>query len=381
MIDFGLTPEQEMLRASLREFIRRECPKDYIRELDEEGLFPLELMKKMVKLGWANLALPVEYGGADGTLMDIVIATEELARGGMVLAFSCGANWGFPAQAIIHFSNKKQKDFYFPLMAKGEMLFAFALTEPNAGSDALAIKTIAVAEGDYFILNGNKIFTSMAHIAHRIIVVAKTDKDAPPHKAITMFIVDPKSSGVEIRKLKTLGRHAEGVCEVFFENVRVPKQEILGELNRGWSCVLQIINRERVSAGALYLGGAQAVIDEAVQYAKEREQFGRPIGKFQAIQHMLADMGTRVQAARLLIYNSAWKFDQGLPVAMESAMAKLSAAEAYVDLSTKGMQIMGGYGYMMEYPMQRHFRDSRPATIAGGTSEILRNRIAAELGL
>ncbi|MDY6861771.1 MAG: acyl-CoA dehydrogenase family protein [Thermodesulfobacteriota bacterium] len=381
MIDFALTDEQKMLKESISSFFKKECPNGYIREKDEKEEFPHEIYNKIAEMGLLGLAFPEEYGGSNGTIIDIIIALEEIARGMYAVVFPVASNMVFAGDALVHFGSVEQKRYYLPKMAKGEILFAFALTEPNAGSDAVAVQTTAVPDGNHYIINGNKIFSSFAHVANQILVLTRTDKTVKPHKGLSMFIVDPENSGVEINRLKVIGRRAEGLAEIFFEDVRIPKENLVGGLNEAWRNMGKTFERERAIAGAPYVGGAQKVVDEAVEYAKSREQFGQPISRFQAISHLIADMQTEVDAARLLVYYGAWRVLQNLSAAREVCEAKLKAAETFAKVANDGMQILGGYGYTLEYDMQRHWRDARIGTVAGGSSQIQREVIARTLGL
>ncbi|MDP2727260.1 MAG: acyl-CoA dehydrogenase family protein, partial [Dehalococcoidia bacterium] len=287
----------------------------------------------------------------------------------------------FAQGSILSYGSEEQKRAYIPRVIKGDMLFAFGLTEPNAGSDAASLTTAATKDGDDYVINGSKMFITRAHVADYIITVTRTATDVAKHKGLTIFLVDPKSQGVTVNPLKKLGHKAVHSCAVFFDNVRVPQQMMLGGLNQGWWNMLKHLNVERVTMAAGCLGNAQGALDLALDYAKKREQFGHPIGSFGVIQHYLADMATQVEVSRALVYRAAWMAGEGLPCSKECSMAKFLASEIATEVANKGMQIMGGYGYVMDYDMQRFYREAKLAEVTGGTNEMQRYIIARELGL
>ncbi|RJP58679.1 MAG: acyl-CoA dehydrogenase [Deltaproteobacteria bacterium] len=379
-MDFKFTEEQEILKKSVRNFMDKECPREYVRELDEKEEFPFELYKKMAKLGWYGLPFPEEYGGSGCGPLDFIMVGEELCR----FSYEIGAGYGVPifnALTLLHHGSEEQKNRYIPKVVNGEMMWSIALTEPNAGSDVASLVTSAVPEGDEFVVNGQKVFITGADVANIMTMAVRTDKDLPRHKGISMLLVDPKSPGIDIRIIKTLGRKIIHATELFLEDVRVPKGNLIGELNGGWDVLMSGLELERLFACAGYVGNAQTVVDDALDHAKQRVQFGRPIGTFQAIGHMLADMQTEVDAARLLTYRAAWMVEQGIPCIREVSMAKLFGSESLARLTNQGMQIMGGYGYSMEYDMQRYFRDARIITVSAGSSQMQRTIIAKQMGL
>jgi alkylation response protein AidB-like acyl-CoA dehydrogenase len=379
-MDFKFTEEQEILRKSVRDFMDKECPREYIRELDEKEEFPSGLYKKMAELGWFGLPFSEEYGGSNCGAVDFIIIGEELCR----LSYEIGAGYGMPifnALTLVHHGTEEQKKKYIPRVINGEIMWSICLTEPNAGSDVASLVTSAVPKGDEFIVNGQKVFITGADVADIMTIALRTDKDLPRHKGISMFLLDPKSPGISIRVIKTLGRRIIHPTEIFFDDVKVPKENLIGELNGGWNVLMAGLELERLFACAGYIGNAQTVVDDALEHAKQRVQFGRPIGTFQAIGHMLADMQTQVDAARLLTYRAAWMIDQGVPCMREVSMAKLYGSEALAKLTNQGMQIMGGYGYSMEYDMQRYFRDARIVTVSAGSSQMQRTIIARTMGL
>ena len=380
-MDFVFNEEQKMLKQSVTNFMEKECPPEYVRKLDDDELYPYELYKKMSQLGWFGLPFTEEYGGSGLGAMDLAIVGEEMARfsfeiaAGFAISIFCGLN-------ILEYGTEEQKKNYIPKMINNDIRLSIAITEPNAGSDAASLATSAVLDGDSWVINGQKTFQTAADADNNIIsLYVRTDKNVAKHKGISLILVPKDIPGIEIRRIKTLGRKMLHTCEIFFEDVRVPKENLVGELNGGWKILLSGLELERLFICSTYVGAAQSAVDLATKHAKEREQFGRPIGSFQAIGHMLADMQTDVDAARLLVYRAAWMLGQGISCMKEVSMAKLFGSETYARISNQGMQIMGGYGYSMEYDMQRHFRDSRVLTVSAGSSQMQRTVIARSMGL
>ena len=326
------------------------------------------------------MLFPREYGGAQGSATDVAIVLEQICRHWMTLGLIYHTAAIFPL-GIHYFGTEEQKRNHLPPIADGRMRFAFSLTEPNAGSDAASVSTLARRDGDEFVINGAKVFTSGADVADRIALVTRTETTGPRHRGLSVFLLDPRTPGVDIRRIPKVGLKGLSTCQVFLDNVRVPASTLLGKLNDGWTVVLRTLHMERLSIGARCTGGCQAVVDAAVRYASERQQFGQAIGKFQAIQHLVADMEILTEAARMLTYRLAWMIDSGLDCAREASVVKVFASEAYSKIAAMGMQVLGGYGYTMEYEMQRHYRDAKIYEIGGGTSQIQRNVIAKSLGL
>lgn len=378
-MDFGVTEDQKLLKETVRNFLRKECPVEYVRQCDEAERYPQELFNRMASLGWLGIPIPEAYGGTGGSVMDLVLFLEELAY-----AFEAAANIYYTtiviaADALTHFGTEAQKRALLPSLAHGDIRFAFSLSEPDSGSDAASLKTRARLDGDTWVVNGQKMFCSCAQGARYILLMARTDTDAPKHDGITMFLLDPKTPGVELRRLKKLGLKPMDINEIFLKDVRIPRDHVIGEVNRGWRNVLKTLDFERCCLSAVNVGAAQAAVDLAVRYAKERTQFGQPIASFQLTKAKLADMQMEVDAARLLLHRSAWMVDQHIPNPRESAMANLYSSETYVRTALNGMRVFAGWGYLMEYDMQRHFRDSKLSEIGGGTSEILRLVVAREM--
>jgi acyl-CoA dehydrogenase len=381
-MNLGLTPEQEMLRRVAREFARRELTPEYLRDLDATGRAPHELLPKMAALGFTGLPIPTEYGGSGGSTVDVTVLLEELGRTSLSIASLLNRAIGFGTETILKFGTEEQKRFFLPRVCAGEMIFAFSLTEPNAGSDAASIQTRAVAAGDAFVIEGAKIFTTGAGECPYLVVATRTDPAAPKHKGISLFLVDATTPGITCRKIEKLGmRGAGGLYEVHYDGVRVPRAALLGSLNGGWAAVTATLERVRLAQAAYCVGCGQQVVDDAVRYAQQRQQFGQPIGKFQAISHMLADLQVETDAARLLLYRAAWLVDEKVPCVKEASMANLYATEALVRVTSDAMRVYGGYGFTLEFDIQRHFRDARLFVIGDGSSQIQRNLIARMMGL
>jgi alkylation response protein AidB-like acyl-CoA dehydrogenase len=380
-VDFSLTDEQTLLRDSVRKLMDRVATQDYVRRLDREQAYPYELYDAWVKAGLLRLPYPEQYEGLGGSVIDMVIIAEELSRTSadfyMTFAGStfCGLN-------ILRKASEQQKAHWLPKLMSGDIRMCISMSEPDAGSDVGAMRTTAKRDGDHWVINGQKLWSSGAGAKGCVInVYVKTDTKVHYRQGMSLFLVDNDTPGVELRKLDMLGRRCTGTYEIFFNDVRVPADRLIGGEHRGWDCLMSGLQVERVCSAAGNCGAAQAVVDIAVAYAKERKQFGRPIGTFQAIAHMLADMATEVEAARTLMWRAAWMVATGQDALREISMAKLMSSETYAKVANMGMQILGGYGYTMEFDMQRHFRDSRASTIAAGTSQIQRNLIAGLMGL
>lgn len=378
-MDFEISDQQRLMRDNLRTFLTKECPIEYVRSCDEEERFPIELYEKLAAEGWLGLPIPEEYGGMGGSCTDLAVFLEEFA-----MHFEAGANIFYTTiviatDALTHFGSEAQKRELLPRLAKGEIRFAFSLSEPNSGSDAASLRTRAILEGDEWVINGQKMFCSCAQEADYILLMARSDAEAPKHKGITMFLLDTRTPGVEIRKLKKLGLKPMDLNEIFLTDVRLPKDALIGTVNAGWTNVLKTLDYERCCLSAVNVGAAQACLNAALAYTGQREQFGQKVNSFQLSRAKLADMDMEIEAARLLLYRSANLVDRGIPNNKQSAQANLYSSETYVRAALNGMRLMGGWGYLMEYDMQRHFRDSKLAEIGGGTSEILRIIISREL--
>lgn len=380
-MDFSFTEEQNLLRDSVRKLMARVATPDYVARLDRERAYPHELFAAWAEAGLLGLPFPEELGGAGGSVLDFALVSEEIGRtsADLVMAYAGGLFCGL---TVARKGSPEQKRKWIPRLIDGSIKFSIGISEPDAGSDVGAIRTSARKEGNEWVLNGRKVWQSGAGAKNNVICLyARTDMDAHYRQGMSLFLIENDRPGISMRKLDMLGRYCMGTYEVTLDNVRVPEEQIIGGANKGWDCLLSGLLTERITIAACDVGSAQGVVDLALDYAKERKQFGRPIGNFQSIAHMLADMQTEVEAARSLTYRAAWMIDAGKNAMNEINMAKLFASEVYVKAANLGMQIYGGNGYSMEYPMQRHYRDSRIATVVGGTSQIMRNLIAGGMGL
>lgn len=383
-MDFEFTEEQKMLQQTLEKFFEKECPKEKIREFDEMDIFPTEIYEKLARLGITGLTIPVEYGGTGRDVVGTMMVVEEISRWYPALAriyVMCALYGG---ENINNFGTPGQKNKYLPRLAKGELLFSYASTEPNAGSDLGAVESTASLRENVYIINGTKSLITGADYSDYLLTLVRTDKHLPDKEGFTMFILNSRAKGISVHPLKKLGYKCSSLCEVKLRNVEVLEDEILGgrqAFNGGWSQLLQNLDIEHIQIAASGLGIARAVFEDAFKYARMREQFGQPIGKFQAIRHILSEITTQIQAAKILTYHAACLVDKKKPYTMEASMAKLLASEMAKRVAMMGRRILGGYGYMMEYDMQRYVRDALALLSAGQTNQIQKNLIANQLGL
>lgn len=377
-MDFSLTKQEELFLQMIREFAQKEV-KPLAAEVDEEERFPTETVEKMKKLGILGIPVPVEYGGAGGTNQMYSMCVEELSRVCGTTGVIVSAHTSLCVAPILENGTPEQKQKYLPKLASGEWLGAFGLTEPNAGTDAAGQQTIAIEDGDDYIINGTKIFITNAEYADIYIIFAMTDKSKGT-KGITAFILEKGTPGFTIgKKEKKLGIRGSATCELIFENVRLPKTAVLGKIGGGFGVAMKTLDGGRIGIAAQALGLAQGAIDETVKYTKERKQFKRAISQFQNTQFQLADMENRIVASRLLVRIAAWKKDMKIPYSVDAAHAKLFAAETSMWVTTKAVQYHGGYGYTREYPVERMMRDAKITEIYEGTSEVQRMVIAGNL--
>jgi len=370
-VDFRLTEEQKMIRDMVREFAREEiAPVAAI--YDESGEFPMDIVRKMAELNLLGLVIPEQYGGAGTDTVSYALAIEEVSRYDASMGLTIAAHNSLCTYHMFMAGNEEQRKKYVVPLARGEMLGAWALTEPNSGSDAASLSTTAVRDGNEWVLNGQKMFITHASVAGVTVVMANTDKDKGTH-GVSAFIVEAGTPGFKPVKLtKKMGMRASDTSEIYLEDCRIPAENLLGKEGEGFIDTMKILDGGRISIAAFALGIARGAYEESVKYAREREQFNKPIGQFQAVQWMLADMATSIEAARLLTLRaSCWK-DQGRTVNKESAMAKLFAGETATTACRMGVQIHGGYGMMKEYPVERYYRDVKLGEIGEGTSEIQR---------
>jgi acyl-CoA dehydrogenase len=380
-MDFSFTSDQESLRSHIKELLDAVCPPEYAGRCDNDAQPPREAYDAIAKHGWFGLSLPVEYGGMGGSAIDLAIMLEEAGRHFEELAIWIFRTLTYGGYAVMQHGTPEQKAALLPKVLRGEICFCFGLTEPQSGSDAAALTTRATPTDGGYLINGQKVFTSGMDISDYCLLVTRTTPGGKKQQGITNFLVDTKLPGIEIRKIRTLGQRAIGTTQVFYNDVKVPASAMLGERDRGWEAVDAYLWYERLCLSAARTGAASAAFDYALDYAKTRKQFGQPIGQFQAISHKLADMKVMLDVSRTLVYRFAWLMSEGKATRQDAAVLKLYTGETYKTVSDLGLQILGGYGYCMEYPMQRFFRDSRVAVIGGGTSEIQRNIIARGLGL
>jgi butyryl-CoA dehydrogenase len=379
-LDFNLTEEQRLFQKIIREFCIKEL-KPIAEKIDKEEYFPKDFYKKMGKMGLMGMTIPQKYGGAGIDKVSYMIALEEISR-------YCGST-GLTVEAhntlgigyLYERGTEEQRQKYLPKYTTGEMIVALAITEPNAGSDVASLQTTAVKNGTEWVLNGTKQFVTSGNIAGITIVMAKTDKSKGV-KGISAFIVEKDTPGLKVGQLEDkLGLRGSRTAELIFEDCRVPNDNMLGEKDKGFMGVMNTLDRGRTAVGAMSVGIARGAFEDSYEYAKQREQFGKPIGKFQAIQWMIVDMATQIEAARLLVHRAAFLEDQGMSFTKEASMAKLFASEIAMNAARNAIQIFGGYGYIKEYPVERYFRDVKLCQIGEGTSEVQRIVISKQLGL
>src|SRR5438105_11595349 len=377
-MDFEYTAEQVQLRRAVREFAEAEIL-PHVMEWDEAQTFPSEVVKKLAQLGYLGAIFPEEYGGAGLGYIEYSIIIEELSRVDGSVGIILAAHTSLCSNHIYKSGTEEQKQRYLPKLVTGEWLGCWSLTEPEAGSDAAGTRTTAVRQGDCWVLNGSKTFTTNAHYADVCVAMAVTDRGAAQHR-ISAFIIENGTPGFRTgKKENKLGLRASATGEVIFDNSRLPTSQLLGKRGEGFVDSLKTLDGGRISIAALAIGMAQGAYDAALKYAKVRKQFGRPISEFQAIQHKLVDMATELDAARLLNYRAATMLDRDERVTKQAAMAKLFASEAAVRIANEAVQIHGGYGFIKDYPVEKFYRDVKLCTIGEGTSEIQRLVIARQL--
>jgi len=373
-----LSEEQEMLRTSGCDFLTDKLPKSKVKEIEqsEEG-YSKELWQEMAGLGWMGLAFPEKYDGADMSFLDLAMLIEEMGRACLPSPFyptvvACGLS-------ILDAGSEEQKQEYLPKIAGGEIIFTLALAEPNARYDAAAITFKATADGDGYVLDGTKLFVPYAHVADNMLVVARTDDKGKPEDGITVFIVDAKSAGISTTVLKSIAH--DKPCEVVFNKVKVAANNILGELNQGWRVVRKMVERAAVAKCCEMVGGMQQVLDMTVDYAKERKQFGRPIGSFQIIQHYAVDILTDMEGLRLSTYQAAWMVNEGLPCTEQVAVAKAWAGQASEHVISLSHQIHGAIGWTVDHDLHYYTRSAKTAEAAFGNTDFYREVVAQEMGL
>ncbi len=378
MNELYFTEEHNMLREMVREFAQNEV-EPLAKEIDENGTFPQESIDKMAELGLMGIPWPEEYGGTGMDFLAQVIAIEELGKVCPSTAATMMAHTSLGTAPIFMFGTEEQKQKYLPKLASGEMLGAFGLTEPNAGSDAGATQTRAILKGDEFVVNGQKVFCTNAGKAGVIIFTAVLVEDGE-EKGVSAFLVDAGTNGLSMDPPeKKMGWKASDTRTVYFQDMKIPKSNVLGNPSKGFKQFLKTLTGGRITIGALSIGTAQGAYETALQYSQEREAFGKTINAFQGVSFKLADMATQIEATRHLVYHAAWKKDRNLPVIKEAAMAKLFASETAMKVTTEAIQVLGGYGYIKEYDVERFFRDAKVLEIGEGTSEVQRIIISREI--
>ncbi len=382
-MNFNLNKTQELFRQMIREFAEKEV-KPLAAEIDEQERFPQETVEKMAKLGIFGIPVPKQYGGAGGDNLMYSIAVEELSRCCATTGVVVSAHTSLCMAPILKFGTEEQKMKYVPKLASGEWIGAFGLTEPNAGTDAAGQQTTAVLDGDEWVINGNKIFITNAGHANVYIVIAMTDKSLGT-KGISAFIMEATTPGFSVGKKELkMGIRGSATAELIFNNCRIPKENLLGKVGEGFKIAMMTLDGGRIGIASQALGIAQGALDETVKYTKERKQFGKAIAKFQNTQFQMADLKTKIEAARLLVRSAAFKEDEHtanpkINFSADAAMAKLYAAEVAMEVTTKCVQFHGGYGYTREYPVERMMRDAKITEISEGTSEVQRMVIAGKL--
>lgn len=373
-----LEPELKNFQEEIRGWVEAEIAPQ-AKELDEIGKFPFENVKKLAQKGLMGVVVPKEFGGLGKTARHFAIVIEELARVCGSTCLTVAAHNSLAIGPILKFGNEFQKKKYLPALATGQKIGAFGLTEPEAGSDAGATRTFASANGNYYVVNGTKCFTTNGSVADTLVITARTSK-AKTSQAISSFIVEKESPGFSVGKTeKKMGLKGSDTATIIFEDVKVPKENLLGKEGEGFKQFLATLDSGRIGIGAMAVGLAQAALDESIKFAKTREQFDEPIAHFQAIQWKLADMATQIEAARLMVHRAAYLKDQGKDFIKLASMAKLFASEVGRMVTYQAIQILGGYGYMSEYPVERFYRDVKLTEIGEGTSEIQRMVIFRQL--
>lgn len=377
-MDFSFAKKYEVCRSMFRDFAQNEV-KPIAEEVDEKERFPIETVKKMAQCGMMGIPIPKAYGGQGADTLTYIMAVEELSKVCGTTGVILSAHTSLCAVPILEYGTEEQKQKYLVPLAKGHKIGAFALTEPNAGTDAAAQQTIAEDKGEYYLLNGNKIFITNAGYADIFIIMAMTDKKAGT-RGISAFILEKNMPGFTIGKHeKKMGIRGSSTSELIFEDVKVPKDNLLGKIGKGFGIAMKTLDGGRIGIAAQALGLAQGALDETIIYTKERKQFGRSISKFQNTQFQLADMHCKTEAARNLVYKAAWNKDQKQAYSLDAAMAKLFAAEVAMEVTTKAVQLHGGYGYTREYSVERMMRDAKITEIYEGTSEVQKMVIAGSI--
>ncbi len=374
-MDYILSKEQQFVKEMVREFAIKEV-KPIAAEIDQTERFPMENVKKMAKIGMMGIPVPLEYGGTGGDNLSYILTVEELSKVCGTTGVIVSAHTSLCIAPILAFGTEEQKQKYVPALAKGEKIGAFGLTEPNAGTDAAGQQSIAVLDGDHYVLNGSKIFITNGGVAETFVVFAMTDRSKGT-KGISAFIVEKSFPGFSIGKVEDkLGIRGSSTTELIFQDCIVPKENLLGQEGKGFGIAMKTLDGGRIGIAAQALGIAEGAFEEAVGYMKERKQFGKQLSAFQGLQWMVAEMDVKIEAARYLVYLAAYNKDHNLPYTLEAARAKLFASEVAMEVTTKAVQLFGGYGYTKDYPVERMMRDAKITEIYEGTSQVQKMVIA-----
>jgi len=380
-VDFELKKEQKDIQKAVRDFVKGEFKKDVILELEEKHEYPEKMWKKAAELGFIGIHFPEEYGGQGMGVFENILVAEELCRGDSSVG-ACLVLADFASEIVLHFGSDEQKKKWLPQVAEGKVLSCGAFTEPDHGSDITSMNTAAVKDGNEWVINGTKIFiTNGGPLAGFYSVLCQTDPEAKPgYRGLSLILVEADRPGVSAASVGTkMGIRTMHTAEVNFKDVRVPLSNLIGKEGKGFYQVLEFFDESRILIGAQGLGTAQGAFDRALAYVKSREQFGKKIADFQITQHKLADMATKIEMARMLVYKAAWNFDQGRIDPKLTSMAKMVAGRTAVEVADEAIQLLGGYGYMLEYEVERFYRDAKICELYEGTKEIQKNTIASAL--
>ena len=378
-MDFRFTDEQRMWRDTVHSFMEKEVGRKYTREHDASREFPWEVYRKMARQGWLGLLLPEADGGSAADPVMFAIFCEAIAKYSLDTA-ACIMTSMFTATNISSHGTPEQKAKYLPPVLSGERTFSIAMSEPQSGSDAAAARTRATLEGDHWVLNGNKTWISGAHLpGATIVLLARTGEER--YKGLSLFIMPNDTPGLTVTKLNTIVRRSLGTTQLYLDNVRLPRENLLGELGMGWTYITEHLEHERLSLAASYVGNAQTALDDTVAYTKQRKAFGKSLSDFQVIKHRMAEDATAIEAARLLTYSAACKMARGESAMKEVSMAKVFAVDTLFKTAFNGMQALGGYGQLPEMDMERYFREAKHGMVGGGANEIQKSIIAKHMGL
>jgi hypothetical protein len=378
-MDFRFTDEQRMWRDTVHSFMEKEVGREYTREHDASREFPWEVYRKMADLGWLGLLLPESDGGSAADPVMFAIFCEGIAKYSLDTA-ACIMTSMFTATNISSHGTPEQKAKYLPPVLSGERTFSIAMSEPQSGSDAAAARTRAVLEGDHWVINGNKTWISGAHLpGATIVLLARTGEER--YKGLSLFIMPNDTPGLSITKLNTIVRRSLGTTQLYLDNVRLPKEALLGEVGMGWTYITEHLEHERLSLAASYVGNAQTALDDTMAYTKQRKAFGKSLSEFQVLKHRMAEDATALEAARLLTYSAACKMARGESAMKEVSMAKVFAVDTLFKTAFNGMQALGGYGQLPEMDMERYLREAKHGMVGGGANEIQKSIIAKQMGL